>query len=285
MTDYKTVPSPESLIWPALRALKDLGGSASHQELLEKVVALEKIPDSVQDIMHAPAAGWTKLSFNLGVAKIASGKAGILDVSPATKGLWIATEIGKAITTEAEARRIAEGARKAKGAATRAPSSQTDEGLEVEPEWKSKLLEVLGAMRPEAFERLSQLLLRASGFVKVEVTGKNGDGGIDGVGTLVVSELLSFHVYFQCKRYKGTVPSSDIRNFRGALSGRTEKGLFFTMGSFTAEAMKEANRDGVCRIDLIDGGRLCDLLKRVKLGIQTEIVEKVVLDLDWFSRF
>lgn len=283
MADYKTVPSPESLIWPALRALKELGGSASHQELLEKVVALEEIPDSVQDIMHAPAAGWTKLSFNLGVAKIAAGKVGILDVSPATKGLWIATETGKTITTEAEARQIAEGARKTKGAATRPPSSEIAERLEVEPEWKSKLLEVLAAMKPEAFERLSQRLLRAAGFVKVEVTGKSGDGGIDGFGAFAVSELLSFHVYFQCKRYKGTVPSSDIGNFRGAISGRTEKGLFFTTGSFTAEAIKEANRDGVCRIDLIDGLRLCDLLKKLELGVGTRT--EVAVDVDWFARF
>lgn len=146
------VPGHEELIWPALRALRELGGSASHQELLEKVVELEKIPDAVQNIMHAPAAGWTKLSFNLGVAKIASGKSGILDVSPVTKGLWIATERGKAITDE-DVRRIVVETRKGR-TARRSSSFVEEEALEVEPKWKSDLLQVLTSITPDAFERL-----------------------------------------------------------------------------------------------------------------------------------
>jgi restriction system protein len=137
-------------------------------------------------------------------------------------------------------------------------------------------------MPPDNFERLSQRILRESGFSQVEVTGKSGDGGIDGIGVLTIS-LLSFQVFFQCKRYKGSVSSSDIRNFRGAMMGRTDKGLFITTGSFTPDARREATRDGAPVLDLIDGERLCVLLKDLNLGVSTRQVEEVSIDDTWFS--
>ena len=143
-------------------------------------------------------------------------------------------------------------------------------------------LAVLGAMPPDAFERLSQRLLREAGFTKVEVRGKSGDGGIDGVGVLRVN-LVSFQIYFQCKRWKGSVGAKDIRDFRGALQGRADKGLFITTGNFTSQASEEATRDGAIAIDLIDGDRLCDLLKGNELGVETEMIEEVRIRPDWFE--
>lgn len=137
-------------------------------------------------------------------------------------------------------------------------------------------------LKPDAFERLAQRIMRESGFVKVEVTGRSGDGGIDGVGVLRLA-LLSFQVYFQCKRYKGSVSASAIRDFRGAMVGRTDKGLFITTGTFTADAKREATRDGAPVIDLIDGEYLCDLLKSLKLGVATKMVEEVAIDPEWFE--
>lgn len=148
--------------------------------------------------------------------------------------------------------------------------------------WKEELLSVIQAMKPDAFERLSQRVLRENGFTKVQVTGKSGDGGIDGIGILRLN-LLSFHVSFQCKRYQGSVGSSHIRDFRGAMIGRGDKGLFITTGNFTSDARKEASRDGAPAIDLIDGEELCDLLKALSLGVQTEMVEKVTLKPEWFE--
>jgi restriction system protein len=95
--------------------------------------------------------------------------------------------------------------------------------------------------------------------------------------------LLSFQVYFQCKKYKGSVSAAAIRDFRGAMVGRTDKGLFITTGTFTAEAKKEATRDGAPPIDLIDGDLLCDLLKNLKLGVSTKMVEDVTIDPEWFG--
>ena len=137
-------------------------------------------------------------------------------------------------------------------------------------------------MLPDAFERLAKRILRESGFVQVEVTGRTGDGGIDGKGIMRLSGLLSFHVIFQCKKYQGSVSASDIRDFRGAMIGRADKGLFITTGTFTSSAVKEATRDGAPPINLIDGDQLADKLKELGLGIKREMVEKVTVDSDWF---
>lgn len=137
-------------------------------------------------------------------------------------------------------------------------------------------------MPPDAFERLCQRILRSSGFIKVQVTGKKGDGGIDGIGVLRIA-LLSFQVFFQCKRYSGSVGPKEIRDFRGAMVGRTDKGLFITTGTFTSEAEKEATRDGAPALDLIDGEQLCTLLKDLKLGVETKTIEVVEIDDFWFN--
>ena len=134
--------------------------------------------------------------------------------------------------------------------------------------------DVLRKMEPAAFERLCQRILRESGFTKVEVTGRSGDGGIDGAGVLRVN-LISFHVRFQCKRYTGSVGAPEIRNFRGAMVGRGDKGLFMTTGNFTREAEREAVRDGAPAIDLISGSELCNLLKELELGVTFETVQVV----------
>jgi restriction system protein len=158
-----------------------------------------------------------------------------------------------------------------------------EEEVENTEEWKDKLLSILYTISPSAFERLAQRILRESGFFQVEVTGKSGDGGIDGKGIVRVSGLLSFHVIFQCKRYKGSVTPSQIRDFRGAMQGRADKGLIITTGRFTREAIKEATRDGAPPIDLIDGELLCDKLKELKLGINIQMTETVEIRSDWFS--
>jgi restriction system protein len=119
--------------------------------------------------------------------------------------------------------------------------------------------------------------------VKVEITGRSGDGGIDGLGVLRVN-LLSFQVLFQCKRYQGTVGAGAVRDFRGAMVGRSDKGLIITTGTFSTDAKREATRDGAPAIDLIDGDNLCDLLKTLKLVVSTELVERIVVQGDWFSR-
>jgi len=135
-----------------------------------------------------------------------------------------------------------------------------------------------------AFERLCQTILKESGFIKVDVTGRSGDGGIDGIGVLRLN-LLSFHVFFQCKRWKGSVGASAVRDFRGAMVGRADKGLVMTTGTFTTDARKEATRDGAPAIDLVDGEALCELLKSLKIGVSIRKVEHVLVEQDAFLEF
>ena len=155
---------------------------------------------------------------------------------------------------------------------------------EGEEDWKGTLLGVLTSMDPSAFERLSMRLVKEAGFRNVEVLGKSGDGGIDGVGVYKVS-LVSFPTYFQCKRYTGSVPSRAVRDFRGAMAGRGDKGILITTGTFTSEAKAEAVRDGAPPVDLIDGDELCELLREYEIGVRVQVrtVEDITVDQSFFE--
>ena len=100
-------------------------------------------------------------------------------------------------------------------------------------------------MPPELFERLCQRLLRELGFDEVTITGRSRDGGIDGTAILRGKTLISFAVAFQCKRWKNPVGPNVVRDFRGAMGGRAEKGMILTTSTFTKDAKAEAVRDGV----------------------------------------
>lgn len=150
--------------------------------------------------------------------------------------------------------------------------------------WKDRLHVILTQkLSADAFERLVQRLLRESGFIQVEVTGRTGDGGIDSRGIARIHGFMSFHVLFQCKRYKGAVSASEVRDFRGAMVGRADKGLFVTTGTFSPAAVKEATRDGAPPIDLVDGNELADKLKDLDLGLRKEMIEVIEVDEKWFD--
>ena len=162
-----------------------------------------------------------------------------------------------------------------------------NDGVELPEEamnWRDQLREILLRMTPDAFERLTLRLLRESGFTQVEVTGKSNDHGIDGKGIIRLHGIMSFHMIFQCKRYKGSVTPSEIRDFRGAMQGRADKGLFITTGSFTSEAKKEAIRDGAPALDLIDGDALIERLKDLNLGVTEKIIKDYDVNEEWFMK-
>lgn len=284
-----TAPTFDELMWPALQALKAMGGSGTNEELLNKIIELERIPQEVQVIEHTDHRQ-SKLNYNLAWAKTYLKKVGAIDNS--RRGVWSITKEGEGLT-EAEVSLVPVRVRKqlaedrfSKGAVDRLddiePLVPAQDVEAQEPRWKERLLEVLRSLQPAAFERLAQRILREAGFVRVEVTGRSGDGGIDGIGVLRIN-LLSFHVLFQCKKYQSTVGASAIRDFRGAMVGRSDKGVILTTGTFTPDAKREATRDGAPAIDLIDGDQLCDLLKDLKLGVRTEMVEQVTIEPNWFS--
>jgi restriction system protein len=288
--DEESLPHLPGMMLAVIEALKDLGGSATIQELDERVVELEGVTELEQSFQMKGSDNRPRVNYYLAWARTYLRRGSAIENS--ARGVWALTDHGQGIVSLKETQAIydqvgleerekARLKRLAQKNAAPPIEELEDQGPGEEEDWKGRLLTVLGAMHPSAFERLSQRLLREAGFTKVEVRGKSNDGGIDGLGVLRVN-LVSFQVYFQCKRWVGSVGSKEIRDFRGAVQGRADKGLFITTGHFTSQASDEATRDGAIAIDLIDGDRLCDLLKENRLGVSTEMIERVLVDADWF---
>lgn len=279
------VPSFSVLLWPTLRAVREMGDSGTIEEIVEKVIELEGFTEEQQSVLHGDGPR-TELEYRLAWARTYLKGMGALDNSE--RGIWSTTELGRTMTaadvTTQHSAYTAQlrSARRARKSANGDHGDDVPEAEAPERDWKEELLEVLGEVPPDGFERLARRLLREAGFVSATVTGKSGDGGIDGIGVYRLS-LVSFPVFFQCKRYKGSVGAGAVRDFRGAMSGRGDKGLLITTGSFTADAKQEATRDGAPPVDLIDGERLCDLLKDYKLGVSTRQVEKVEISTEFFA--
>ena len=275
--ESNALPKYPDYVYPTLQALKEKGGSATIDELEDAVAAIMKLGDEELSVQHGEA-NRSEFQYRLAWVRTFLKKYGAVDNSE--RGVWAITDTGEKID-EQEARRVF----KVVNSAHRTGRSEKNpiEPKEVitEANWIENALAILGKIEPAAFERLSQRLLRESGFIKVEITGRPSDGGIDGIGVLRMN-LVSFQVLFQCKRWKGPVGAPVVRDFRGAMVGRADKGLVITTSTFTAEARKEATRDGAPAIDLIDGELLCNLLKERRLGVTIRLVEEVVVDEQFF---
>lgn len=278
----EAVPQFYELFNPTLEALKELGGSASISELVEQIVDDLSLPDEVADVPHGDGS-LSEVAYRAAWARTYLKKAGLLENS--SRGVWALTPKGREIDG-VDATSLVREVRRAQREKTHKRETE-EEGLEeeVQDDWQEELLETLGKMDPIAFERLCQRLLRESGFIEVEVTRRSGDGGIDGHGLVRIGELISFPVLFQSKRYAGNIGPNVVRDFRGAMMGRADKGLIITTGGFTREAKREAKRDGAPPIDLIDGEGLTEKLKDLGLGVTVteRVVEDVEIRHDWFQ--
>jgi restriction system protein len=279
-----SIPSVRELYWPTAKALRDLGGSGTIQEIAERVIENEGFDEETQAIPHGTGSR-TEVEYRLAWARTHLKMAGLLENS--ARGVWSLTEKGRRFDP-AEVGRVAAEVRATQTARPRPQEEdllveEDDEGAG-ETNWKDELIETLLALPPDKFERLAARLLRETGFISATVTGRSGDGGIDGIGVYRLS-LVSFQVFFQCKRHRGSVRPSDVRDFCGAMAGRGDKGLIITTAGFTADARQEATRDGAPPIDLIDGERLCDLLREQGLGVETTVrqIEDVSLNPEFFD--
>lgn len=285
------IPAYNALLWPTLRAVRELGHTAKLDEIDEKVVEQESFSDDQMAVLHKEGPR-SEIEYRLAWARTYLKGMGALD-NP-QRGVWVTTENGRRFEEhELEPLRqvylakLREERKKKKEAAKLAGA---DEEADVEvgdgetSDWREELLAAVLAMDATAFEHLSKRLLRAAGFINTNVTGRAGDGGIDGVGVYRLS-LVSFPVFFQCKKYKGSITPDKVRDFRGAMAGRGDKGLLITTAKFTAEARNEATRSGAPPIDLIDGEMLCELLKEHGLGVRTTVrtVEEVEVTPDFFA--
>lgn len=269
------VPKHDDLFNPLLKALHELGGSASVQEMAEKVADILKLSD--EDVNEIHRGNRTKLNYRLAWARNYLKRFGLLENS--AKGVWALTKNGISVKSvdQAEVNKFVKNLDKS-SKDTEIPEEETES-------WKEELLDIIKALTPAEFERLCQRVLREAGFVQVNVLGKSGDGGIDGTGIVKVGGFLSFRVIFQCKRYKNSVSSQLIREFKGTMVGRADKGLFITTGTFTRDAKQEANRDGSIPIDLVDGEELVNKMKELKLGVSIKMEEVVEVNKDWFDNF
>ncbi|UCE68066.1 MAG: restriction endonuclease [Candidatus Zixiibacteriota bacterium] len=278
-----TVPKYYEMMNAALEAIRNLGGSASIGELEDSVSKILKL--SEKELKEIHRGNQTKFSYRLAWTRTYLKWYGLLENSE--RGIWALTSKGKNIM-DVDPQEVIKEVRSKKTNnqdVAQADEDITEADTELKDDWKENLLETIHNLPPDSFERLCQRLLRESGFVHVEVTGRTSDGGIDGKGVVKIGGLLSFHIVFQSKRYKGTVSSSIVRDFRGAMVGRADKGLIITTGTFSREARAEAQRDGAPPIDLIDGDELAEKLKILSLGIKVEkrITEVVEIDQFWYE--
>ena len=282
-----TVLQAKELLNPTLAAIKSLGGSARNNEITEQVIKELQIPESVSEVPHKNGR-MTELEYRLAWARTLLKKYGAIDNleravwSLTTEGLRV-SNVDPEVVYESyrNVNKVDQGENEVDIAAEEdIEFEDSDAGLE---RWRSEISSMLLSLTPDTFERLCQRILRASGFIEVEVTGKSGDGGIDGHGIIRLSGLISFPVMFQCKKYAGSVTPSAVRDFRGAMQGRAEKGLILTTGTFTQAAQKEATRDGAPPIDLIDGDALIDILKDLQLGVK--VTQRTVEDVEVVPEF
>lgn len=245
-------------------------------------------------------SGGSRFENQVAWARFYLAKANIIDSSK--HGVWSLTEKGRAIKNldqdeiknlikEVQAQSITTSTEDIPTKPTESKKEQTpieEDTADISPpteqtNYREQLIETILSLPPSGFERLCQRLLRESGFQEVTVTGKSGDGGIDGIGILQINPFVSFKVLFQSKRYSGSVSSPQIRDFRGAMMGRAEKGIIITTGSFTADAKREAARDGVPPIELVDGDMLINMFEQLELGLKPR--KTYDLDLDFFNDF
>ena len=295
------VPNFQELVNPTLRALRALGGSASNEEIANRVIEDMRLPPQVAQVLHSDGRQ-TKLKNRLGWTRTHLKVYGLIDNS--RRGVWYLTALG--VDTECvdpgdvartyQQKRSEGGGQPGEAGPSEdspdalAPTSEElpaseisliEDSSDEDASWRETLSEALLSMSPDAFERLCQRLLRESGFIEVNVTGRSGDGGIDGRGIIRLAGMISFPVVFQCKRYTNNVSAGTVRDFRGAMAGRADRGLILTTSGFTGDAQKEATRDGVPPIDLIDGELLMDRLEELGLGVRT--VKVVEVDTGFFD--
>lgn len=280
------VPAYNDMMSELFQAMKDLGGSGTVREIDDKTIEILDLAPEVQEIMHGNSSK-TEVEYRLAWTRTYMKKVGILENS--SRGVWSLTAKGRelsAINPEEIIQKIREMTflkTKDLSMINLDDDNLENDGVDTPDEiqsWREKLKNVLLNLSPDAFERLTQRLLRESGFTHVKVTGKTGDGGIDGMGIVKLNGIISFHMLFQCKRYTGSVSAGEIRDFRGAMQGRADKGLFITTGKFSTSAVEEANRPGAAPIDLVDGDELVEKLRELQLGIAP--VNDYVIDEGWF---
>lgn len=277
---------PEFLkyIKPILLALQSNGGAGNSSSIIDKVV--ENLDIKEEELEQVTSNGQSRVRNQIQWARFYLFKAGLIDNSQ--RGIWRLTNEGlEAVLTENDIYNLFKGVQES---VKKTPIKESKKNLVLfeeisteDEEHSSSLLNLIQNLSPSGFEKLCKRLLTEIGINDISITGGSGDQGIDGKGIVKLNDVVSLNIVFQCKRYKETVSPHHVRDFRGAMQGRGEKGLIITTGRFTKEAKNEANRDGVTPIELIDGERLVDLFEKYGLGLKPITVYEI--DREFFKGF
>jgi restriction system protein len=292
MMREQNLPQHFRYIIPIIEVLRESGGSGRSSEVTDMVIEKLRIADDeLEDTLQS---GGSRIKNQIHWARMVLVKIGFIDSSQ--RGVWSLTEKGlRTDLSRDDLVHLYKTRRQWMGIGNQRQKVDDESKVMVTSDecivestsetvdYRNELLRILQSVSPSGFERICQRLLRESGFEQVNVTGRSGDGGIDGNGILQVNPFVSFNVLFQCKRYQGTVSASQIRDFRGAMMGRADKGLIITTGSFSLDAKKEARRDGVPPIEIIDGEKLIDMFELLELGLKP--IKTYEVDFLFFEEF
>jgi restriction system protein len=273
---------------PVLDALRALGGKASPRECSDWIAGEFKLPPEV--LQAKMKSGGERFHNQVQWARQYLSWEGLLDSTQ--RGVWTLTAKGAKTHLDEEAGRtiflkwvsiFAETRQKKAAVALQKAPELTDDTESPAVVEEQDLIDVLLSLPPDGFERLCKRLLHEYGLEKLVVLGKSHDGGIDGRGILRLNTFVGLKVMFQCKRIRGTVSRAQVGDFRSATMGRADKGIFLTTGKFSSEAQKEADREGVLPIELVDGERLVELFQEKQLGVR----QKQVFEIDqvFFDQF
>jgi len=282
------MPTYRELVLPVLRAVENAGGSAQRTEM-EDLVS-EMFPDALLDVTYPNRPNKSVLLDRVGWGKSCAKLIGALD-SP-RQAFFVLTELGRELLSMdsedayAKIRELDINYRASRRAAKHSTSDEEvliDEEEEVEGEWREQLLGRLHQLSPEGFERFVIALMKTFEMT-LEHVGGSGDEGIDGIGLAPLSPVLSTRVAIQAKRYnpeKAAVSRDAVALFqRDAATKGAERAIMITLGRFTKPA-RDAAVATTPMVELIDGERLCDLVRQQEFGIRIQ----PVVDAGWFNRF
>jgi len=273
-----------------LDALRKLGGSGEARDTYDLIADAVKLP--VEERERRNKSGNVRFQNQVQWARQYLVWAGLIDGS--RRGIWTLTPEGvKAHLSEEQSRQLVQKwvkihselrVPRTKQTETTPPIQEGEAEVQTPEEAEeNELLEVLQSLSADGFERLSKRLLHEYGLERVVVTGKSHDGRLDGTGILRLNPFVTMKVLFQCKKIRSSVSRAEVGDFRNAVMGRADKGIFITTGWFSSEAEKEANRDGVIPIEMVDGERLVELFETKQLGLRRKEVFEV--DHSFFEQF
>ncbi len=291
---------PQFVGWfaPLLEALRELGDSGRPKEVSARIA--ERLGVSDEELNATNKNGLSRFDNQVAWARFYLARAGLIDTSQ--RGVWTLTEEGRRTMLDSQGalevfQRVQRAIREEKVAdptlgPLRFGSDIHDEAIQVDADseynpkestFYSEMIHTLQALSPSGFEHPCKKLLREVGFEEVHVTGKSSDGGIDGFGILRTNPFVADRVLFQCKRYTKQVSPAYIREFRGAMANRVNRGIFLATSTFSAEARREASREGAAPIELVDLDALINLLEELGLGVTKRTVLSV--DAEFFRDY